>query len=372
MAPFILNPPPQTLLARHRQLAPTAAVRVSPVCFIVGNFGEGAHSKSNAFALLDGFYSKGGNFFHTPFWKAEPAEWLGAWMVQRKNRDELVLSAGYSNNWKRHDKHALPSNYGGNSMKSMRLSLEQTLSKLQTTYLDIYCVSFWDGTTTIPESMHGLNDLVMAGKVLYLGICETPAWVVAKANEYARQKGLRQFAVYLGQWSAAERDMERDIVPMCQAEGMAICSYGSTDVCKPRLKQHSKRPKATDYAQRHTDVSEALAAVAKAKGITARQTELAYIMGKAPYVFGRIPFATIKELDGIIAGLSVTLSEEAVSHIESAYDFDFGFPHSALSGTRYTGEKSKGADHPANNEYLKALGAFDWVGKLKAIGHKGK
>lgn len=75
--------------------------------------------------------------------------------------------------------------------------------------------------------MQSLNRLVLAGKVLYLGISDTPAWIVSKANQYARDHGLRQFSVYQGMWSAAERDFERDILPMCEDEGMAMAPWGA-------------------------------------------------------------------------------------------------------------------------------------------------
>ncbi len=67
---------------------------------------------------------------------------------------------------------------------------------------------------SIPELMHSLNNMITAGKVLYIGASDTPAWIVAKANQYARDHGLQQFSVYQGQWSAATRDFERDIIPM--------------------------------------------------------------------------------------------------------------------------------------------------------------
>jgi aryl-alcohol dehydrogenase-like predicted oxidoreductase len=75
--------------------------------------------------------------------------------------------------------------------------------------------------------MQSLNALVAEGKVLYLGISDAPAWIVSQANEYARQNSLRQFSVYQGQWSAAQRDFERDIIPMCQHEGMALAPWGA-------------------------------------------------------------------------------------------------------------------------------------------------
>lgn len=74
--------------------------------------------------------------------------------------------------------------------------------------------------------MQSLNTLVSQGKVLYLGVSDTPAWVVMKANCYAREHGLRPFSVYQGRFSAHIRDLERDIIPMCQDQGMAINPWG--------------------------------------------------------------------------------------------------------------------------------------------------
>jgi aryl-alcohol dehydrogenase-like predicted oxidoreductase len=70
--------------------------------------------------------------------------------------------------------------------------------------------------------MQSLNTMVLQGKVLYLGVSDTPAWVVSKANEYARQNGMRQFSVYQGRWSAEHRDFERDIIPMCKVSSLAV------------------------------------------------------------------------------------------------------------------------------------------------------
>ena len=103
----------------------------------------------------------------------------------------------------------------------------------------------WDYATRIPELMHALNDLVVSGKVLYLGISDTPAWVVSKANEYARQKGLRQFVVYQGFWNASLRDMERDILPMCRDEGMGITPYGVLGQAASRLRRATRSARRT-------------------------------------------------------------------------------------------------------------------------------
>jgi aryl-alcohol dehydrogenase-like predicted oxidoreductase len=87
-------------------------------------------------------------------------------------------------------------------------------------------IARWDAVTSVEEVMRGLNTLVMAGKVLYLGVSDTPAWVVVKANDYARQHGLTPFSLYQGRWSASFRDLEAEIVPMCRDQGMAICPWG--------------------------------------------------------------------------------------------------------------------------------------------------
>jgi aryl-alcohol dehydrogenase-like predicted oxidoreductase len=84
----------------------------------------------------------------------------------------------------------------------------------------------WDAVTSVEEVMRGLHALVMAEKVLYLGVSDTPAWVVVKANDYTRQHGLTPFSLYQGKWSASFRDLEAEIVPMCRDQGMAICPWG--------------------------------------------------------------------------------------------------------------------------------------------------
>ncbi|KAL8884077.1 MAG: hypothetical protein Q9215_007793, partial [Flavoplaca cf. flavocitrina] len=81
-------------------------------------------------------------------------------------------------------------------------------------------------TTSAPELMLALNTLITTRKVLYLGISDSPGWFVVKCNDYARHRGLAPFSVYQGKYSAAERDLERDIIPICLDQGMGIEPYG--------------------------------------------------------------------------------------------------------------------------------------------------
>lgn len=107
----------------------------------------------------------------------------------------------------------------GNNLKSMTLSVDASLRKLRTSYIDILYLHWWDYTTPVEEVMNGLHNLVVQGKVLYLGISDTPAWVVVKANAYARAHGKTPFVIYQGAWSVMQRDLERDVIPMVIDEG---------------------------------------------------------------------------------------------------------------------------------------------------------
>jgi aryl-alcohol dehydrogenase-like predicted oxidoreductase len=114
----------------------------------------------------------------------ESETWIGEWMKERGVRHEIVLATKFTTCFP--DPGNAPRqkiNYAGNSTKSLRVSLEASLKKLQTDYIDVLYVHWWDFTTSIPELMQSLNGVVNAGKVLYLGVSDTPAWVVSKANE---------------------------------------------------------------------------------------------------------------------------------------------------------------------------------------------
>ena len=117
-------------------------------------------------------------------------------MAQRKIRDEIVLATKYTSYYPAQQEKSIKVNFTGNHSKSLHVSVEASLVKLKTSYIDILYIHWWEFTTSIPELMQSLHHLVAAGKVLYLGISDTPAWVVSKANEYARQKGLTPFSVY--------------------------------------------------------------------------------------------------------------------------------------------------------------------------------
>ena len=340
-------PKPKSLLGYHRILAPTAGVRVSPLCLGTMNFGDawaetfGECSKETSFEILDYFYENGGNFLDTAnnYQFEETETWMGEWMAKRKNRDRMVIATKYTTCFPR-DPGAIASNLGGNHSKSLRISLEASLKKLQTNYIDLLYIHWWDFTTSIPEIMHSLHHMVAAGKVLYLGISDTPAWIVSKANEYARQKGLTQFSVYQGRWSAADRDFERDIIPMCEAEGMALAPWGALG--RGAFMSQEEYEKKTDGRKRGQSetavkVSAALEKLAKQKNSLITSVALAYVMHKSPYVFPIIGGRKLEHLKSNIEALSIELSDEEIDEIENAAPFDIGFPLNFLF--EYGGEQ---------------------------------
>lgn len=150
----------------------------------------------------------------------------------------------------------------------MFLSVEASLKKLKTSYIDILYLHWWDHTAPIEEVMRSLNTLADQGKILYLGVSDTPAWIVSKANQYARDHGLRQFVVYQGRWSASNRDFERDIIPMCEAENMGIAPWGALGGGNYKTEEQRRSGegrKLWEAPEADIKVSEVLETIAKEK-----------------------------------------------------------------------------------------------------------
>ncbi|KAH9908659.1 norsolorinic acid reductase [Xylariomycetidae sp. FL2044] len=366
-------PPPKSPLARYRVLSPSAAVRVSPICLGAMNFGEawkqymGACDQQTSDQILDFFYEQGGNFIDTAndYQLGESEIRLGEWMKSRGVRDQMVIATKFTTNFRLGKTDEIMINNQGNGAKSLHVSVNASLQKLQTDYIDILYVHWWDWTTSIPELMQSLNRLVIAGKVLYLGASDMPAWVVSKANEYARNHGLRPFCVYQGRWSAAKRDMERDIIPMTKAEGMGLAPWGVLGGGKFKTEEQRTKTggRVAEASQTDINVSRALESVARRHGTIITSVAQAYVMHKAPYVFPITGIRTLEHLKGSIQALTLSLSEEDIQEIESAEEFDIGFPYDLYWG-------KKVPDHPQKMWLLGLGGTTDLVAEPKPVAPK--
>ncbi|KAH7911712.1 NADP-dependent oxidoreductase domain-containing protein [Hygrophoropsis aurantiaca] len=378
MSIFAPPPPPPTKLGRYRVLSPLAGVHVSPLALgamSIGDkwheFGMGAMDKASSVQLLDAFYEAGGNFIDTAnnYQDESSEEIIGEWAEKRGIRDQLVIATKYTTNFKRGNKDIKQQvNYVGNNIKSMHISVEASLKKLRTGYIDILYMHWWDYDTSVEEVMNGLHVLVQQGKVLYLGVSDTPAWVVSKANQYARDHGKTPFVIYQGEWNVMQRSFEREIIPMARSEGLALAPWNVLAAGKFRTDAEEERRRKTgekgrmmmgrswERGEDEKTISRALEEVAKevgAQNITA--VAIAYLMQKTPYVFPIIGGRKVEYLHQNIEALDITLSAAQVEYLESVLPFDPGFP------TTMIGNGSK------PNPLMASAAHFDKQPRVQAI-----
>ncbi|KAH6616475.1 NADP-dependent oxidoreductase domain-containing protein [Boeremia exigua] len=360
MSIFAPPPKPKTQLGWHRILSPTANVKVSPIAIGGISFGNGwseLFGKSeDAFKLLDTFYEAGGNFIDTAnHYNAEESEKLiGEWMELRGVRDQMVVATKFGGGLKSHDREGalLQSNYSGPSAKSMHISVRESLKKLKTDYIDILYVHWWDVNCSVEEVMRGLHALVMAKQVLYLGASDIPAWVVVKANAYARHNGLTPFSIYQGRWNAAYRDMESEIVPMCEDQGMAIASWASLGGGQLTTKEQREKLKTDPNAGRgfyeatenDIKVCEVLEDLANRKNATLQDIALAYLFHQSTYVFPIVGVQTVEHVKAIPNALNIQLSNEEIDRIHNAAPFDPLFPNTFLFANKGYNTRLTAAD----------------------------
>ncbi|PIL22502.1 transporter [Ganoderma sinense ZZ0214-1] len=342
-------PPPPTKLGRHRQLAPLAGLHVSPIVLggmSIGDkwagIGMGAMDKESSFKLLDAFYDAGGNFIDTAssYQEESSEQFIGEWMEERGIRDQMVIATKYTTLYKFSDQSVKQkTHFVGNNVKTLHISVEKSLAKLRTNYIDILYLHWWDWTCGVEEVMNGLHNLVASGKVLYLGISDAPAWIVSKANMYARQTGKTPFVVYQGAWNVVDRDIEREIIPMVKAEGMALCPWNVLAAGKIRTDAEEDKRRETgekgrtlmnpnwEREEKHKKVAKVLEEIAAEVGATNIQAvAIAYVMQKIPYVFPIVGGRKVEHLNANLEALDVVLTPEHIKKIEGAVPFEIGFP----------------------------------------------
>ncbi|KIW01728.1 uncharacterized protein PV09_06905 [Verruconis gallopava] len=369
MSFFEPPPKPETPLGLHRILSPTASVKVSPIAFggisIGSSWAELFGKNEEPFKLLDAYFSLGGNFIDTSnVYNSEDSEKLiGDWMQDRGVRDQMVIATKYTAGYQSYNRDKVPmqSNFTGNSAKSMHVSIRDSLRKLKTDYIDILFVHWWDFATSVEEVMTHLHAYVMARQVLYLGISDTPAWVVVKANAYARQHGLTPFSIYQGRWNAAFRDMEAEIIPMCEDQGMAIMPWaalgGGQILSKQQRENQAKDPNARKgYGTREADIkiSEVLETLAERKGTSVQAMALAYLFHQSTYVFPIVGVQTVEHVKSMPEALRLKLSDEEIEEIQNAVPFNPLFPVNFLFNFRGTQKYNTKLTAAHNQQYQMA------------------
>ncbi|KAK8854467.1 hypothetical protein IAR55_003205 [Kwoniella newhampshirensis] len=362
---------PKTPLGYRRILSPTAGIRVSPLCLGGMSLGTkwadrtGEITKDEAFALLDAFYEAGGNFIDVAnlYHDGESEEWVGEWMKLRGNRDKIVLATKYTgfNDGAEKDINSM-----GNHMKSMHLGVRESLKRLQTDYIDIFYY-----TTSVEEVMRGLHRHVLNGNILYPAISDTPAWIVAEANCFARANSLSPFVLYQGLWNLNVRDLEREVIPMLRKEGMGLAPWGvigqgkwqSKAQIEERKKSGEKfRGSATELDEKDIKMGEALEEIASevGNGATVTTVAIAWALLKTPYVFPILGGRKINHLEDNIKALTHDLTPAQIEKLEKIYPFDPGFPMNRFGGdSNITGK--------TENWLIKAAAEVQWVKAETAI-----
>jgi aryl-alcohol dehydrogenase-like predicted oxidoreductase len=179
---------------------------------------EWGSSRTASKEIVAAFLDAGGNLIDTADTYGAAEDWLGEFMGSTRHQYVISTKYGGSN-------RPVDVNGSGTHRKSMIQSVEASLRRLRTDYLDILSVHCWDFLTPFEEIMRAMDDLVSAGKVLYIGVSNAPAWVIAQANTDALHRGRSQFAVVQVEYNLIERDVEREIVPMTRALDLAIMAW---------------------------------------------------------------------------------------------------------------------------------------------------
>jgi aryl-alcohol dehydrogenase-like predicted oxidoreductase len=198
-------------------------LRVSEICLGTMTFGKewgwGA-SKEESRKIFDAYVDAGGNFIDTAniYTDGTSEKYVSDFVSY--DRDRFVIATKYTSNTRAGDPNA-----GGNHRKNMVQSLEASLKRLNTDYIDLYWVHAWDQTTPIEEMMRALDDMVKSGKILYIGISDAPAWVVSQANTLANLKGWTEFASIQIEHSLIERTSERELLPMANVLDIGITAW---------------------------------------------------------------------------------------------------------------------------------------------------
>jgi len=206
-----------------------SGLRVSELCLGAGTFGTNwgplGSDEAESRRILDAFIDAGGNFVDTSnrYQEGQSEEWLGGFLAGR--RDRMVIGTKYSLFDGMSD--GADPNGCGNHRKNMFRSVEGSLKRLRTDYIDLLWIHIWDYTTPMEEIMRALDDLVRQGKVMYVGASNFPAWWIARANTWAEAHALTPFVATQIEWSLTERSSEPEFLPMAHDLDLGLVSWSA-------------------------------------------------------------------------------------------------------------------------------------------------
>ncbi len=321
------------------RLLGSSGLRVSEVALGTMTFGQrgwGAE-RQVAHEIFERYASAGGNFIDTAdlYGSGESERWVAE--LIRSDRDRFVVSTKYGLSRGTDDP-----NGSGTHRKSLVAAVNASLSRLDVDHIDVYWVHAWDPYTSMAEVMRALDDLVRAGKILYAGICDTPAWVVARANAIAEQRGWTPLVAYQGRYNLIDRDVERELLPMARGLDLSFVAWGilANGLLSGKYARGAGSGGRLDVVgqagkedQRSAEIVQAVSDIATELGATPSQVAVCWVLEQTG-VIPLIGVRTLAQYDDNIAALDLTLNDEHRARLTEVSTIDLGFPHSFVEQGR--------------------------------------
>jgi aryl-alcohol dehydrogenase-like predicted oxidoreductase len=324
------------------QLLGKSGLRVSEICLGTMTFGEtwgwGA-SQEVSRQMFDTFAEQGGNFIDTSinYTDGTAEQFIGDFI--KTDRDYWVVATKYT--LTRTD--STDPNSGGNSRKNMMKSVEQSLRHLQTDHLDILYLHAWDFMTPVEEVMRGLDDLVRMGKVSYIALSDSPAFIASAANMLAELRGWSRFIGLQAPYSLLDRAIERELIPAAVHWDMALLPWGLLEAGLLTGKFLTKpdeptriNPDRVKMSEQQRAVVEEVVAVAEEVGRSPAQVAINWVRQQPKAQI--IPILGARKLAQLQDNLGVLeweLTPEQWGRLADVAAIELGFPHGFLDGNPY-------------------------------------
>ncbi|WP_327096311.1 aldo/keto reductase [Nocardia vinacea] len=323
-----------------------SGLRVSPLSLGTMTFGAdwgwGA-DKDEARKIFDTYVARGGNFIDTAsqYTNGTSEQLLGEFIAA--NRESLVLATKYTMLRRPTDP-----NSGGNHRKSMVGSVEASLRRLNTDYIDLLYLHAWDFLTPVEEILRAMDDLVRAGKVLYVGISDAPAWQVARMQTIADLRGWSPLIALQIEYSLIERTVERDLIPMAQELGLGVVpwsplasgvltgKYSRADLAhdaagSPEGTRKNVAAANGSLTERGLVIADVVKDVAAQLGKTPSQVALAWTLQNPGVTAPIIGARTAAQLEDNLGALEVEFDTAQLERLQQASAIELGFPHDMLA-----------------------------------------
>jgi len=324
---------------RYRLLGPSG-LRVSEICLGTMSFGDqwgfGA-DEATSHQVLDAYAEAGGNFLDTAnkYHGGQTEEIVGTWL-EKTGRDRQVVATKYTLAMD----HADP-NSAGNQRKNMVRAVEASLKRLRTDYIDLLWVHAWDDLTPFEETMRGLDDLVRAGKVLYVGVSDAPAWIVSASNVAAELRGWTPFVGLQIEYSLLERTVERELLPMAEYFGLSVVGWAplgagvltgkyTRDDSEADSKRRSSNESRGRTSEKALAVARAVDEVADELGVTSAKVAVAWVQAQG---YGYIPIVGARKVEQItdtLGAAEVELTKEHIEKLDAVSQVEAHFPQKFL------------------------------------------